>query len=134
MIVADTSAIMAALLNEPEAEHFNRLMVSDGQILVSTASAVEILVVSTGKGEDVFRDAVEFLNRPFIHLIPLDEAQMRAAADAFRRYGKGRHPAGLNFGDTFSYALASVQSLPLLFKGSDFAFTDVRQAVSLPET
>ena len=132
MIVADTSAIMAALLNEPEAEHFNRLMVSDGQVLVSTASAVEITVVATWKGDDVFRDAVEFLNRPFIHLVPLDGAQMSAASDAFRRYGKGRHPAGLNFGDTFSYALAFTRALPLLFKGADFALTDIRQAVHLP--
>ncbi len=132
-MVADTSAIIAALLNEPEGESFNRVMVSDGQVLVSTASAVEILVVATGKGDDIFRDAVEFLDRPFIHLIPLDDAQMQAAAAAFRRYGKGRHPAGLNFGDTFSYALASVHSLPLLFKGSDFVLTDIRQAASLPE-
>lgn len=132
-MVADTSAIIAVLLDEPESPAFSDAMETDGHVLISTATAVEFLMVATGKGEAVFGDAVAFLNRPFIHLIPLDEAQMQAAADAFRRYGKGRHPAGLNFGDTFSYALASVHSLPLLFKGGDFALTNVRQAVSLPE-
>ena len=121
------------LTGEAEGESFRDIMEADGEVLVSTATAVELLMVATGKGEAVFRDALEFLDRPFIRLIPLDAAQMRAAADAFRRYGKGRHPAGLNFGDTFSYALASTLVLPLLFKGSDFALTDVRQAVSLPE-
>lgn len=133
MIVADTSAIIAVLQDEPESQAFSDAMEVDGRVLVSTATAVELLMVATGKGEAVYQDGVQFLNRPFIHLIPLDEAQMQAAADAFRRYGKGRHPAGLNFGDTFSYALASVQSVPLLFKGSDFALTDVRQALALPE-
>lgn len=133
MIVADTSAIIAMLTGEAEGESFRDVMEADGEVLVSTATAVELLFVATGKGEAVYQDGVQFLNRPFIHLIPLDEAQMQAAADAFRRYGKGRHPAGLNFGDTFSYALAHVQSLPLLFKGSDFALTDVRQALPLPE-
>ena len=132
-MVVDTSAVIAVLLDEPESQAFSDAMEADGEVLLSTATGVEILIVATGKGDDVFRDAVEFLNRPFIHLIPLDEAQMRNAADAFRRYGKGRHPAGLNFGDTFSYSLASTHALPLLFKGSDFARTDVPQAASLPE-
>ena len=109
-------------------------MEADGEVLVSTATAVELLLVATGKGEAVYQDGVQFLNRPFIHLIPLDEAQMQAAADAFRRYGKGRHPAGLNFGDTFSYALASTRALPLLFQGNDFARTDIRRVAPFPET
>ena len=131
-MVVDTSAVIAVLLDEPESQAFSDAMEADGEVLLSTATAVELLIVATGKGDDVFRDAVEFLNRPFIHLIPLDQAQMHIASDAFRRYGKGRHPAGLNFGDTFSYALASTRALPLLFKGADFALTDIRQAASLP--
>ena len=134
MIVADTSAIIAVLTAEPERQSFNEIMAADGQVLVSTASAVELLMVATGKGAPVYHEAVGFLSESFIQLVPLDEEQMLAAADAFRRFGKGRHPAGLNFGDTFSYALASTRALPLLFKGNDFARTDIRQVASFPET
>ncbi len=130
----DTSAIIAVLTGEAEGGSFRDVMETDGEVLVSTATAVELLMVATGKGEAVYQEGVQFLTRPFIHLIPLDEAQMRAAADAFRRYGKGRHPAGLNFGDTFSYALAFTRALPLLFKGDDFARTDIRRVAPFPET
>ncbi len=130
MIVADTSAIIAILQEEPECHVFERAMMSDGEVLVSTATAVETLMVATGKGEETYRSAVQYLDRPFIRLVPLDEQQLWAAANAFRRYGKGRHPAGLNFGDTFSYALASTHQVPLLFKGNDFNLTDIPTASS----
>ena len=81
-----------------------------------------------GKSDVVYQSAVEFLARPFIRLVPLDTTQLWAAADAYRRYGKGRHPARLNFGDTFAYALASTRGIPLLFKGNDFARTDLTPA------
>ena len=130
MIAADTSAIIAILQGEPEHQDFNQAMVNDGEVLVSTATAVELLMVATGKGEEVYEAAVRFLDRPSLRLIPLDEPQLWAAANAFRRYGKGRHPAGLNFGDTFSYALASTHQVPLLFKGNDFNLTDIPTASS----
>ncbi len=104
-------------------------MVEDGEVLVSTATAVEVLIVAAGKGDDIYQHAVEFLKEPFIALVDLDQEQLWAADVANRRYGRGRHPAALNFGDTFSYALASVRELPLLFKGNDFAQTDVTRAV-----
>ncbi len=76
------------------------------------------------------RTAFEKLSNPFVRLIPLDQAQMRVATDAYERYGKGRgHSAGLNFGDTFAYALATVRHLPLLFKGDDFNKTDIALAM-----
>jgi ribonuclease VapC len=130
MMVADTSAIMAVLMLEPERPAFNRLMVNDGEVLISTATTVELMIVAMGKGEDIYQSAIQFLERPFIQLIPFDEEQFRMAADAYLRYGKGRgHPARLNFGDTFAYALASTRGLPLLFKGDDFARTDIAAAV-----
>ena len=130
MIVADTSAIMAVLTNEQEAPGFLDTMVNDGEVLISTASAVELMIVAMGRGDDVYQSAIRFLDSPFVRLIPLDEEQLWAAADAYGRYGKGRgHPAGLNFGDTFAYALAVVRRLPLLFKGDDFARTDIARAV-----
>ena len=128
MMAADTSAIIAILNDEPERAVFLNAMLNDGQVLVSTATAVELLTVAMGKSDVVYQSAVEFLARPFIRLVPLDEAQLWAAADACRRYGKGRHPARLNFGDTFSYALASTRGIPLLFKGNDFARTDLTPA------
>ena len=124
MMVADTSAIMAVLMDELESQSFEDAMMSNGEVLVSTATAVELLLVSLGKGDTIYQAAVQFLARPFVRLVPLDEAQMWAAVEAFRRYGRGRNAAGLNYGDTFSYALASVQQLPLLFKGADFPLTD----------
>ena len=130
MMVADTSAVIAVLNNETEGSTFLNLMVNDGEVLVSTATAVEILVVAMGKSDAIYADAVEFLARPFIRLIPLDDEQLWIAAEAYRRYGRGRgHPAQLNFGDAFAYALASSRGLSLLYKGDDFARTDVAAAV-----
>jgi ribonuclease VapC len=129
MMVADTSALMAVLNNEIEAVEFLDAMVEDGQVLVSTATAVELMIVAMGKGNSIYQSALEFLGRPFVSLIPLDEEQFRTAAAAYETFGKGHHPARLNFGDTFAYALASTRGLPLLFKGDDFARTDIAAAV-----
>ena len=98
-------------------------------VLVSAATAVEFLIVALGKGADAYRDAINMLAQPEIEIVPLDYDQTLAAGEANRRYGKGRHPAALNFGDTFAYALASTRNIPLLFKGNDFARTDVTPAV-----
>ena len=130
MMAADTSAIVAVLTNESDAPDLLAAMEQDGEVLVSVGSAVELMTVAIGKGGDVYQLATQFLQRSFVHLAPLDEEQLWVAADAYRRYGKGQgHPAQLNFGDTFAYALASVRRLPLLFKGNDFSHTDVTPAV-----
>ena len=130
MMVSDTSAIVSVLTNEADAPDFLDTMEQDGEVLVSIGTAVELMTVATGRGEDIYRLAASFLQRSFIHLEPLDEPQLWVAAYAYQRYGKGQgHPAQLNFGDTFAYALASVRRLPLLFKGNDFTHTDIPRAM-----
>ena len=125
MMVADTSALMAVVNREAEGPAFSDAMIDDGEVLVSTATAVEFLMVAMNRGEEIYESAVELLSRPFIQLVPVEDAQLWAAVEAHRRFGRGRHPAGLNFGDTFAYALASVRGLPLLYKGNDFVQTDI---------
>ena len=125
MMVADTSALMAVLMDEPEGPSFHRAMVRDGTVLVSTATAVELMIVALGRDDAVYQSAVQLLGKFFIRLTPLNETQMKAAARAYQRFGKGRHPASLNFGDIFAYALAKTRRLPLLFKGDDFVQTDI---------
>ena len=130
MIVADTSALMAVVMDEYEGPAFHLTMRNDGEVLVSTATAVEFLIVAMGRSDAIHESAVQLLGRSFIQLIPLDEQQLWIAAEAYRNYGKGRHhPAQLNFGDTFSYALASSRGLPLLYKGDDFARAGIPAAV-----
>ena len=128
-MIADTSALIAVLMEELDAQTFSDAMERDGEVPVSTATAVEFLIVALGKGADAYLAAVAMLQYPYIVLVPLDYEQALTAGEANRRYGKGRHPAALNFGDTFAYALASVRNLPLLFKGNDFAHTDAMLAV-----
>ena len=129
MMVADTSAMMAILMKEQEHQDFLNAMLDDGVVLVSTATAAELMIVAMGKSDTYYQAASQFLKRPFIRLTPLDEPQMRAAVGAYERFGKGRHPASLNLGDTFAYALATTRRLPLLFKGNDFVQTDIVLAV-----
>ena len=124
MIVLDTSAILAILLEEEEAVSFRDRIGEAGGAMVSAATAVELAAVASGD-DDLFSAARAFLDERFISVEPLDAEQAVAAGDAYRRYGKGRHPAGLNLGDVFAYALARRRNLPLLFKGGDFAHTDI---------
>ena len=128
-MVADTSALVAVLMREPEAETFSEAIRRNSPTLVSAASAVELLIVALGKGPEPYQAAIVMLADPDLEIVPLDYEQALAAGEANRRYGKGRHPAALNFGDTFAYALASVRGLSLLFKGNDFARTDITPAV-----
>lgn len=129
MMAADTSALIAVLTREEGYEIFTDAMKSNGPVLVSAATAVEFLIVALGRGEEAYQAAINMMSDPDIRVVPLDHDQALAAGEANRRYGRGRHPAGLNFGDTFAYALASVRNLPLLFKGNDFARTDLTPAV-----
>ena len=124
MIVLDTSAILAILLKEEEAVSFRDRIGEAGGTMVSAATAVELAAVASDD-DDLFLAARAFLDEPFVSVEPLDAEQAVAAADAYRRYGKGHHPAGLNLGDVFAYALARRRNLPLLFKGEDFARTDI---------
>ena len=128
-MVADTSALIAVLMREPDYLGFHIAIQRHRPVLVSIATATEFLIVALGKGDDAYENATKMLQSSDFTLVDMDEAQLWVAGDAYVRYGKGRHPAGLNFGDTFAYALASVRNLPLLFKGADFARTDVTPAV-----
>ena len=89
---------------------------------------VELAAVASGR-DDLFDTALEFLGEPYIAIEPVDAELADIAAKAYHRYGKGHHPAGLNLGDMFAYALARQRSVPLLFKGNDFVQADVESAV-----
>lgn len=130
MIVADTSAIIAIVFAEPEREAFIDVIRRAPRVLVSTVSVVEARMVVHGRrGERAVVLVDDLLRLPMFELIPPGIAEMDAAYAAFVAFGKGSgHPAALNFGDVFGYALAKVRGLPLLYKGSDFSETDLASA------
>jgi ribonuclease VapC len=124
-MVLDTSALVAILTDEPERRAFNELIERSGARLISAATVLEAaLVIESRKGEHGGRELDLFLHRARFEVVPVDAEQVEIARTAYRNYGKGRHPAGLNFGDCFSYALAKQRGEPLLYKGGDFALTD----------
>jgi ribonuclease VapC len=128
-MVIDTSAIVAILSNEPERERFIGLIEAAPIRRLSAASRVEATLVVEGRKRDAGRADLDlFLHEGEVEIVPVTREQVELACDAFRRFGKGRHPAGLNFGDVFAYALARVTGEPLLFKGDDFARTDIASA------
>lgn len=117
----NTSAIVAILLDEPERAEFIRLIVQAPRRLVSAISLLETGMVLVGRrGEDAEADLERFVHRLSLEVVSFDERQSALGRLAFRRYGKGRHPAGLNFGDCAAYALARWSGEPLLYKGTDF--------------
>lgn len=132
MIVADTSALVAIAFNEPERDAFLQVVAQSAKVLVSTVSVVEARMVVHGRrGQRAVVLLDDLLRLPPFELVAPGAAEMDAAYAAFVTFGKGSgHPASLNFGDVFSYALAKVRGLPLLFKGDDFSQTDVASAVT----
>ena len=130
-MVIETSALVAIFFDEPERRPFNEAIEAASRRLVSAAALVEAEIVLYARhGIAGSRVLDEFLRSARISIASVDEEQANAARIAFRRFGKGRHPAALNFGDCFSYALSKVTGEPLLYKGEDFAQTDIA-AVSL---
>lgn len=126
MIVVDTSALMAILLRESEAHLFAGILEVSAQRFMSSGNFLELGIVTERMRSKAGRtDAEKLVQDTRIEIIPFDVAQARLAADAYERFGRGNHPAGLNFGDCFSYSLAKSMNLPLLFKGNDFGLTDV---------
>jgi ribonuclease VapC len=125
-MVIDTSALVAILQDEPERRAFNEAIeVADSRVM-SVATFVEVsIVVEARYGADGLRALDLFLDRAGIALVSVDVEQGKVARDAFSRFGQGRHPAGLNLGDCFAYALARVLGEPLLYRGDDFSRTDV---------
>ena len=128
MIVLDTSAVLAIIQREPEADVLRRTIGRAGTVLISAGSAVELAAVS-GRSEHLRAEVGSFLREPYVVIEPVTASQAERAADAFVAWGQGRHPASLNLGDMFAYLLARERNLPLLFQGNDFARTDVRNAL-----
>lgn len=128
-MVVDTSALLAILFGEPERDRFIALLAQADDPLVSTATLVEASIVMQARiGEDGVGDLDDLLAAAAVRPIAVDADQALLARTAFARFGKGQAPAGLNFGDCFAYALAQALGRPLLFKGTDFAQTDVAAA------
>ena len=125
-MVIDTSVLLAILQDEPERRAFNEAIELAESCLLSVANFVETsIVIESRYGAEGLRELDRFLDIARVELAAVDTAQGRSARDAFSRFGKRRHPAGLNYGDCFAYALARAMGQPLLFKGNDFSQTDV---------
>jgi ribonuclease VapC len=125
-MVIDSSAIIAVLLNEAGAAHIAQAIEASSQRLLSAANLLEAsIVIESRKGEAGGRELDLLLYRAAIEIVTVDQDQAEIARIAWRRFGKGRHTAGLNYGDCFAYALAKTRGLPLLFQGDDFSRTDV---------
>jgi ribonuclease VapC len=125
-MVIDTSALVAIFLAEPERRRFLDLIIEAGTRLVSAANALETgIVLEARRGEAAGREFDLFVVRANLQVVPVDGEQVEIARSAWRKYGKGRHPAGLNFGDCFAYALGKSSGESLLAKGTDFGATDI---------
>lgn len=130
-MVIDTSALLAILQNEPERRTFNEALEAAATRVMSAASFVEVsMVVESRFGAEGLRELDLLIERADIEIAPVDAQQAHVARRAFSQFGKGRHEAGLNFGDCFAYALATVRGEPLLYKGEDFPKTDVTSFVA----
>ncbi len=129
-LAVDTSAVLAVLLREPSCDAVLDRLCGASQPAVAAPTRTEILLVALVKlGELGQERARDFLERQAILTVGWDQELADAAALAFQRFGKGRHPSGLNFGDCFSYALAQQLRVPLLFVGNDFSQTDLEAAL-----
>ena len=125
-MVIDTSALLAIFLAEPERKPFLDSILQSETRMISAANVLETgIVLEARRGESAGREFDLFLVRANLQIVSVDSEQAEIARSAWRKYGKGRHPAGLNFGDCFAYALAKSSGEPLLAKGTDFAATDI---------
>ena len=128
-MIIDTSAALAILFDEPDAERFARAIATASSRRMSTATLLETaIVLESRSGSAAAHELDAFLQQAQIDLEPVTIEQAQTARQAWRRFGKGNHPAGLNFGDCFAYALAKATREPLLFKGRDFQLTDISAA------
>ena len=128
-MIADSSAVLAILFDEPDAERFDTAIAAAPVCRMSLANVFETAIVLEGRGGAAAgRELDPFLESSGIEQVVVAAAHVASARQAWRRFGKGNHPARLNFGDCFAYALAAVTGEPLLFKGKDFALTDIEAA------
>jgi ribonuclease VapC len=129
-MILDTSALAAIFFGEPEAALYTQLIHGADRCLMSAANFVELSMVIEGQiGRDAGRQCDAFFRRAGIQIEPVTVEQAYLARQAFLDFGRGRHAAGLNFGDCFAYALAKITGEPLLFKGEDFKQTDLTPAL-----
>ena len=129
-MILDTSALTAIFFGEPEPARYTQLMHDAERCLISAANFLELCIVIEGQiGTEAGRQCDMFFHRAGIIIEPFTVEQAYIARQAFHDFGKGRHAAGLNFGDCFAYALARITSEPLLFKGEDFKKTDIVSAL-----
>lgn len=130
-MVIDSSAVHAIVLNEPERQRFIDCFLHVETAAISAATVLECKIVALHKlGGESEDELLAILRRLPLIIVPFDVHQAEIAADAYRAFGKGRHRASLNFGDCISYALAKTRNEPLLYKGNDFAETDIVSALA----
>jgi ribonuclease VapC len=127
MIAVDTSALMAIVLGEPNADACIRVLEAETEVLISAATVAEALVVASRRNVD--SEMARLIDGLGLEIITVTPASARRIAEAYERWGRGLHPAGLNFGDCFSYEVAMEHSCRLLFVGDDFSKTDVRSVL-----
>lgn len=131
-MVVDTSALLAIFFAEPERKSFLESIFQAEPRMISAATVLETgIVLEAKRGEAAGREFDLFVVRASLQIVPIDGEQAEIARSGWRKYGKGRHPAGLNFGDCFAYALAKASGEPLLTKGNDFSLTDIEVCTSV---
>lgn len=129
-MIVDTSALFALLYEEAEAPALESALAAKGDCAISAATLVESYMLCEGRGGAAGAARLDaLLGRITARIIPFTAEHAALARECWRRFGKGRHPAALNLGDCFAYALARARNEPLLFKGDDFAQTDVKAAI-----
>ena len=132
-MVIDTSALRAIFLAEPERKPFLDSILQSETRMISAANVLETgIVLEARRGESAGREFDLFLVRANLQIVSVDSEQAEIARSAWRKYGQGRHPAALNFGDCFAYALAKSSGEPLLAKGTDFVATDIDVCPAMP--
>ena len=125
-MVVDSSAILSILLHESDARFFAKMLSVSPVNIMSAGNFLEVSIVIDNRRREIgLIDLDRLISAAGIDIVAVDRTQAVAARNAYRRYGRGRHSAGLNFGDCFAYALAKSTGEPLLFKGADFAATDI---------
>jgi ribonuclease VapC len=128
-VIIDSSAVIAVLRNEPEREQFAEAIAAAVSRSMAAPNVLETAMVLAGRQEDAILERLDaFLREASVRIQPFSAEHAAAARHAFLRYGKGRHKAGLNFGDCIAYAAAKLEAEPLLFKGEDFRLTDIEAA------
>lgn len=129
MIAVDTSALMAVVLNESQAEACRAVLAAENDIIMSAGTMTEALVVAVGRS--VLMEMNELLESLDVQIEPVSATAARRIAGVYARWGRGIHSAGLNFGDCFAYDVAKQRACPLLYVGKDFAKTDIKSALKI---